>query len=216
MSKVLAKQTTDFRLEGRFLGFATGDGYKLKYIRLVTESGEHQIKLSKELRSLLYQTLTPGVLIEVLGYQKLDWKRGTLKRKAYQVTLTESPVVSFAHQPVLPAILPVAPCVPPVTPSAGLPPTPLACQKGKTNILVCQKCKRGERAVIAALESELDDRGLAGEVTIKPTGCMKQCKAGPNVVMPDKTRYSRVSPDDVPELLEKHLPIETPAIATSA
>ncbi|MGA7936768.1 MAG: (2Fe-2S) ferredoxin domain-containing protein, partial [Kovacikia sp.] len=43
------------------------------------------------------------------------------------------------------------------------------------------------------------------QVTIRGTGCMKDCKAGPNlVVMPGKCRYSRVTPQEIPELLAKH------------
>ena len=61
--------------------------------------------------------------------------------------------------------------------------------------MVCQKSdcmKRGGKAVCQALEAALSDRGLEDQVTIKGTGCMKNCKAGPNLVMPDKTRYSRI------------------------
>jgi len=51
----------------------------------------------------------------------------------------------------------------------------------------------------------LGDRGLTNQVTIRATGCMKNCKAGANlVVMPDKIRYSHITPSDVPELVEKH------------
>jgi (2Fe-2S) ferredoxin len=34
---------------------------------------------------------------------------------------------------------------------------------------------------------------------------MKKCKAGPNLlVMPDKTRYKSIQPDEIPQLLEQH------------
>ncbi len=69
--------------------------------------------------------------------------------------------------------------------------------------------KRGGKAVCKALEAELDNRNLTGQVTIRGTGCMKHCKAGPNlVVMPDKTCYSRISADEIPALLDKHFPTE--------
>ncbi|OBQ32475.1 MAG: (Fe-S)-binding protein, partial [Anabaena sp. CRKS33] len=45
-------------------------------------------------------------------------------------------------------------------------------------------------------------------VAIKGTGCMKNCKAGPNLVMPDKTRYSKVKAEQVPALINKHFPGE--------
>jgi len=74
-------------------------------------------------------------------------------------------------------------------------------------ILVCQKSdcmKRGGKALCQALESELINNGLENSVTIKGTGCMKNCKAGPNLVMPDKTRYSKIKPAQVPVLIDKH------------
>ncbi len=64
--------------------------------------------------------------------------------------------------------------------------------------------KRGGDGVCRALESALSDRSLSDEVTIKGTGCMKNCKAGPNLVMPDKTRYSRIQEKQVPALIDKH------------
>lgn len=60
-----------------------------------------------------------------------------------------------------------------------------------------------------ALKTEIGDRGLTDEVAIKPTGCMKRCKAGPNLVMPDKTRYSQIHAQAVPDLLDKHFPTPT-------
>jgi (2Fe-2S) ferredoxin len=38
---------------------------------------------------------------------------------------------------------------------------------------------------------------------------MKQCKAGPNVVMPDKTRYTRIGAEEIPDIIDKHFPNQT-------
>ncbi|MDZ4871365.1 MAG: hypothetical protein CLLPBCKN_000753 [Chroococcidiopsis cubana SAG 39.79] len=94
-------------------------------------------------------------------------------------------------------------------PPAMTPATPVKRQtKAKASILVCQKSdcvKRGANGVCKALQASLNERGLENEVEIKPTGCLKQCKAGPNVVvMPDKTRYTRVQTEQVAELIDKH------------
>ncbi len=171
--------STAFSLEGRFLGFASApDDSKPKYLRLSTATGEHQIKLAKELRPLLYDSLVPGAWVEVSGFQKLDSKQGILKLKANQVV---SKSAKASPRSSLPAIKP-------------------AC------ILICQKsdcCKRGSRQVAEALETELRDRGLQDQVTVKATGCMKRCKEGANLVMPDKTRYSRVRPEKASALLDK-------------
>jgi len=69
--------------------------------------------------------------------------------------------------------------------------------------------KRGGKALCQALEGELKNCGLQDNVTIKGTGCMKNCKAGPNLVMPDKTRYSRIEAGQVPALINKHFPEES-------
>ena len=177
-------QVSEFRQEGRFVGFELEDGYKIKRIRLATAEGEYSIKLSKEARIFLGQVLIPGSWVEVSGERKLDRESGEQKLKAYRV----SPKAVSQTQIAPPA-------------NAKPPATKQAC------ILVCQKsdcCKRGAMEVTHALAEGLRDRGLEGEVKIKGTGCMKQCKMGPNIVMPDKTTYRRVDAEEIPELLDKH------------
>ena len=194
MSKCKSAQILEFCLKGQFVGFIVEDGYKVKGLRLATAEGEYCIKLSKSIRGSLSQGLIPGDWIEVSGDRILDWKRGQLKLKAYEVKLTRPSNAGFA---------------PPVTAKATKPP---AC------ILVCEKsdcCQKGAMEVCKALAGELRDRGLEDSVTIKKTGCMKQCKAGPNIViMPDKTNYRRVSPQEIPDLIEKHFaqPVGEPTL----
>lgn len=232
MTQCFTSRTVDFRLEGQFLGFALGDGYKLKYLRLATDNGEQQIKLAKELRPLLYRSLLPGTPVAVVGSQKWNLVKGLVKRKAYQVlplvadegsysTLRESlgeraisegrvsevtvdrSALGEAGVATIAKPLP-APIQP--SPEASLEAPPRAKQQ-KGCILVCGKsdcCKKGGRAVMASLQEELSDRGLEGEVKIKTTGCMKRCKAGPNVVMPDKTRYSKISAKEISGIIHKH------------
>jgi (2Fe-2S) ferredoxin len=195
-------QQSEFVIEGRFLSFATKDSYKLKYIKLAANADEYLIKIPKELRSTLYRRLTPGIWLQVAGQQTFS-ENGAVKLKAYQIT----PIAVPSEAPAAENL----PC--------AVAPMPVPAQAGgikKTSILVCQKsdcCKRGGRALMAALQTELDQRGLSDQVAIKPTGCMKDCKAGPNLVMPGKTRYSRIQSADVPALLDKHFP--TP-VATAA
>jgi (2Fe-2S) ferredoxin len=184
VSKCKTAQILEFCLQGRFVGFILEDGYKIKGLRLATAEGECCIKLSKSIRGCLSQGLIAGDWIEVSGERILDWKRGQLKLKAYEVKL-----IRPSHAGLTP-------------PVAAKPAKPQAC------ILVCEKsdcCQKGAMEVCKALAGELRDRGLEQSVTIKKTGCMKQCKAGPNIViMPDKTNYRRVSPQEIPDLIEKH------------
>lgn len=187
MSKYKSKKVSEFKLEGRFLNFILEDGYKLKYLRLATAEGEYWIKLCKEMQHTSELHLLPGDWVQVLGESKLDLKTGKLKLKAAQV---------------LPAI--------PNVQENAVPTKPAPSPK-KANILVCQKSscmKRGGTAVCQALQTALSDRGLENEVAIKGTGCLKQCKAGPNIVMPDKTRYSRIQAAEIPAVIDKHF--ETP------
>lgn len=191
MGKHKSVEKSDFKLEGRFLGFSAKDGYKLKYLRLATASGEIDIKLPKELRLSLWRSLMPGEWIQVTGLQKRDELKETIKFKADDVV----PVVPSSVSSEEPDVASVN-----SSPKAAVPPA-------KSTILVCQKsdcCKRGGRQVTRALQDTLSDRGLADQVKIKGTGCMKRCKAGPNIVMPDKTRYSRISSDAIPEIIDQH------------
>jgi NADH:ubiquinone oxidoreductase subunit E len=207
MSKSKSEHVTAFQLEGRFLGFTAKEGYKLKYMRLATAEGELVIKVSKELRPTLWRTLVPGEWVQAMGYQKLDEYKGSLKLKAYQVEVTVPS--SLTASDVAAIKFPAAEVSVAATDEA-IKQEP---SKIKTkNILVCQKsdcCKRGGRAVSQALASALSDRQLDNQVSIKPTGCLKRCKAGPNIVMPDKTFYSGLSPDAVPAVIDKHFGSKT-------
>jgi (2Fe-2S) ferredoxin len=182
-------QVTDFCLTGQFVGFVLEDDYKIKLLRLETAEGEFWIKLSKEARAGLREVLLPGDWIEVCGERKLDQQTGAVKLKAYRIKLKAGVQTQIV----------------PLETKALQPKKKPAC------ILVCQKsdcCKRGAVEVSQALAQELRDRNLETEVIIKGTGCMKNCKAGPNIVMPDKTAYRRIDATEVPEILDKHFVTE--------
>ncbi len=47
---------------------------------------------------------------------------------------------------------------------------------------------------------------LMSKMAVTPTGCLGPCMFGPNVVVyPDAVWYGRVTPDDVEEIIEKHI-----------
>lgn len=185
MSSRFGKEVSAFSLEGKFLRFELEDGYKRKYLQIGTLEGEYRVKLPKYLRSPMELNLNSGDVVQIFGERKFDYKKDSLKLKAERVIVIDR------------------------QPSAMTPATPVKRQtKAKASILVCQKSdcvKRGANGVCKALEASLNERGLENEVEIKATGCLKQCKAGPNVVvMPDKTRYTRVQTKQVAELIDKH------------
>ena|SRR6266542_18833 len=65
-------------------------------------------------------------------------------------------------------------------------------------------CK-GSEAIRTALKEELKRRGIKG-VRANAAGCLDACSYGPTVVVyPEGVWYGRVRPEDVPEIVERHL-----------
>jgi len=222
---------TPFQLEGRFLGFVVKDGYKIKGLQLATAVGELYIKLSKESRAACRQVLSPGEWLQVTGYQRLDYEAGTIKYKAERIQVVAPGAIPDPSALEIPVLSEQG--APPRALANGATAAVskaciLVCQKSdcckrgsravaaaiqKACILVCQKsdcCKRGSRAVAAAIQQTLGERQLTPQVTVKDTGCMKQCKSGANVVI-QKTRYSHITPADVPGLIDRHFSAPTPS-----
>jgi len=184
MGKLKHSKASKLDLEGRFLSFVA-EGRFPKGLWLATAEGECYVKLSKKLRSSLSRDLTAGDWVQITGKRKLSAKTGKLKLKALEV------------KPASPKY------------SETFPYSKAQTTKTKARVMICQKApcmKRGAQPVCQALETALGDRGLENQVSLKKTGCMNHCKAGPNVVfMPDKTRYTQVCPEEIPALVEKHL-----------
>jgi len=62
----------------------------------------------------------------------------------------------------------------------------------------------GANDVVAAFEAELDKQGLRTKLEFRGTGCHGFCERGPLVVIePAETCYLQVTPEDVPEIVEK-------------
>ena len=56
------------------------------------------------------------------------------------------------------------------------------------------------------LKAAAADRGLARRVRVNKAGCLDQCEHGPVVVVyPEAVWYGFVTPDDVPEIVDRHL-----------
>jgi len=56
------------------------------------------------------------------------------------------------------------------------------------------------------LKAELEKKGLQDEVRVVQTGCFGLCELGPiMIVYPGDVFYSRVTVDDIPEIVEEHL-----------
>lgn len=211
------KHVSEFYLEGEILGLIIEDGCKLKYLRISSDRGvEYLVKLCKELRSFLSPILTPGLKVQIVGEKELNLKNGKIKLKARSLKLAQGND-DRSHEHLDSTNVPVAVWTDDRATGKTQVTSPTAAQtvkaraKTQTKILVCQKSdcqKRGGAAVCKALENALNARGLEDQVTVQGTGCLKQCKAGPNIVlMPDKTRYSRIAPAEVPAIIDKHFAV---------
>ena len=79
----------------------------------------------------------------------------------------------------------------------------------RSHVLICggTGCTSSNSPAIAkALEAELKAKGLDEEIKIVHTGCFGLCALGPiMIVYPEGIFYSRVTVEDVPEIVEEHL-----------
>ena len=173
-----------FQLTGQLMDIVWKDGHIPKYFKIMVEQQELWIKIPKPLRSELDPKLTLKSWVTITGTLKRAKKTGILKLKAETVELVSD-----------------AGC-------AQLKPK----KKGKgkvATILVCQKSscrKRGADHLCERLEATVEQAGLLKQVKIQKTGCLKQCKQGPNMVfLPDKAKYNRVKANEIAPLLQKHV-----------
>jgi len=66
--------------------------------------------------------------------------------------------------------------------------------------------EKGSARIREALKEELKRRGLKGTVRANAAGCLDACAHGPSVVVyPEGVWYGHVRPEDVPEIVERHL-----------
>ena len=76
----------------------------------------------------------------------------------------------------------------------------------RAHVLICggTGCtSSGSVDIQAAFAENIEKNGLAEEVKVVQTGCFGLCALGPVVIVyPDGTFYSRVTPEDVKEIVE--------------
>ncbi len=79
----------------------------------------------------------------------------------------------------------------------------------RSHVMICggTGCtSSGSDKVADAFTKGIVDAGLENEVNVVRTGCFGLCALGPIVIIyPEGTFYSRVTPDDVPEIVNEHL-----------
>ena len=166
---------------------------KIKYIKIVTKQGKYWLKITKKLRKKV-ANLSRGCLLEVAGKSKQSPKTGKVKYVAQTIVLIPQDTEQTREiKTKIVSLLPVLDTE----------------VKSKARVLICQKSncwKKGGQKVYQQLASTLSDRGLGKDIPLKKTGCLKKCKQAPTIVMlPDKARYSKVKPKQIPNLVNKHL-----------
>jgi hypothetical protein len=173
-------------LVGQFVGYELKDGYKVKRLNLLTADGIQSVKLAKEARAALFRlnsstTIVPGTLLSLAVEAKFD--DGAIKYKVYDLQiLAAATTIELTNLPVVESDAP---------------------RPKITKIRVCDRgtCrKRGALEIYAQLQQEIVDRGLADQVVLEKTGCLKDCKHGPNVTI-GKTCHNNICPSRTTQML---------------
>lgn len=192
----------NFKLIGK-LSKISDQQKKIKYLKLTTAAGKYWIKIPRQLRKQL-PSLSLGCELEVEGKIKQDRKTGKTKYKAQMVVIIAPETLNTQIATKLKGNKSGSPL-----PVLNDKSKPQAQAKSKSKVLICHKSncwKKGGQEVCAAIESILKDHNLTKEISIKQTGCLKQCKKAPALIMmPDKARYQNVRPKQVEKIVEKHL-----------
>ncbi|XHU96281.1 MAG: (2Fe-2S) ferredoxin domain-containing protein [cyanobacterium endosymbiont of Rhopalodia gibba] len=186
-------QTLSFRLEGQFVGFINKSNGRLKSLRLILNGKELHIKLDKELRGSLGNSLAVGDWIQVVGRQKFKGSFTDFKLKAFQVNR-----LSYSLE-----------CQDNVNQNYSVisEDRSSSCLK-KGKILLCNKsdcAKNGSEELYQELQKTIYRLGLEDSVTIQKTSCQKRCKKAPNMIlMPGKEKCSNPQPQSIVSLLRDH------------
>lgn len=183
-----ADQSVDFQAVGEFIGVIFKNDDKIKYLRVMISAQEYRVKLPKELSHNFDPNLSIGSWLEISGTKTIGRKKGVLKLEALSLSITSPPSTSSVQGSDLQ--------------------TAIAKKKKSACILICQKSdcwQHGGKEVYQQLEEELRDRGISDQVQLQKTGCQKQCKKAPNlVIMPNKDRHSYVKSSQVNGLLNRY------------
>jgi (2Fe-2S) ferredoxin len=193
-----------FDLVGEFLGFVLDKQDQPRALRLIWLGREVLIKLAKSLRDDRYDGWIPGMQVEVWGTQQFSKKKAKFKLNADRLTVQVNRPIDSPSTKSPGSSIPAKshPC------TSHKPASQKPTAQKPATIKVCGKpdcMKRGGKALCKTLEKALTSGDWESGIDLQFTGCMGKCSQGPNlVVMPDKKRYSKVTANDVPQLLGQH------------
>lgn len=181
-----------FGLVGEFLGFILNKQDQPRSLRLMWLGQEVMIKVAKYLRDDRYDGWIPGMQVEVWGTQQFCRKKTRMKFNAHRMSLRSA----------IPQVIPVQEIsvIGSIVPRASNPKPSIIKVCGKPDCM-----KQGGKALCKTLDKALSSGDWDPSIQVQLTGCMGKCSQGPNlVVMPDKKRYSNVTVQDVPQVLNQH------------
>lgn len=190
MKNTTIEQST-YRIEAKFRGFIPKPGNELTYIQVQMGERIIPIKLAKNLQETWKNKLLEGDLLSIF-LEKKDSKIGNkLKLKTHRIEKIDT----CNNESLL-------------LKSTSIPSDFQPEKKQKGKILLCEKSscsKRGGKNLYTALTETIEKLGLQDQVTIQLTGCQKQCKKAPSLIlMPGKVKLTYVNPNDLTFLLKSH------------
>lgn len=190
-------QKSTYKIEGEFLGFIPKPGGKLKYIQVQVGERILPIKLAKELRETVGNSLIKGDRLSIFLEQSISGSISKLKLKSDRIeklnTTSTKVVTSTSNSYSL---------------SSSFSSSVSSSKTKKGKILVCRKSscsKRGGKKLYSALTETLKQLNLQDQVSIELTGCQKQCKKAPSLIlMPGKAKHAYVDPNNLADLIKAH------------
>ncbi|WP_319423112.1 (2Fe-2S) ferredoxin domain-containing protein [Pleurocapsa sp. FMAR1] len=172
---------SEFTIVGRLEDFVVNSHGCVKHLYLSTPEEDYSMVVAKEQKNVLNKYLKPGCYLKVTGMRKNKLHQEKVEYKAYRIELLSKQAITNTISTIT---------------------------KPKVKVLICQSStcwQKGGKAAYEMLQA-LQAKDMTKEVEIITTGCLKQCKQAPNlVIMPGRNRYSRVQPKQVSQLIAKHL-----------
>ena len=172
---------SEFTIVGKLEDCIANSKGCIKYLYLSTPEADYTIEVASQ---TIGKHLPPRCWLKVTGMRKYEIHKDRVKYKAYKIELLQAPAREKA------------------TSSKAI-----ATEKPKA-ILVCQgsSCRKNGGQICELLQTQLQAKNMSDRVEIRTTGCLKQCKQAPNlIIMPGGIRYSRVQPKQISKLTAKHL-----------
>jgi (2Fe-2S) ferredoxin len=152
------KTRSPFDFHARFVAFSKMRDGRPRRMLVECQGDRHTMKISKPIRYLVVQWLKPGAWVQLIGEAKRERHSDRIMRKVHTVR----PVTTMVNG---------------------------ACEKACLGcIRICSEkncCKRGAESLRSELEHCLTKCGLNGQVKVESCRCLKNCKKGPSLCMPD-------------------------------